>query len=67
MISIVLITFILAIELFYLTQFHSFIGVFFEYLPLFFTVVLLYILDKVEVVQEILAMCIHLYFRKRYR
>ena len=36
MISIVLITVMLAVELFYLTQLHSFIGYYFEYLPLIY-------------------------------
>ena len=34
-ISIVLITVMLDIELFYFTQLHSFIGYYFDYLPLF--------------------------------
>ena len=34
-INVILITCMLAIELFYLTQFHSFLGCLFEYLPLF--------------------------------
>ena len=46
-IYIVLITVIIAIGLFYLTQLRSFLEFFFEYLPLFIPIVLRYILDKV--------------------
>ena len=46
MISIIIITVMISIELFYLTQKISFLGCFFEYLPLFIPIVLRYILDK---------------------
>ena len=45
-ISIALITVMLAIELFYLTQICSFIGCLFEYLPLFIPVGFFYSLYK---------------------
>ena len=46
-VSIVLITFMLAIELLYHTQLFSFLDCFFEQLPLFITIGLWYTLDKV--------------------
>ena len=45
--SIIIFISMLSIELFYLTQLRSFLGRFFEYLPLFIPIGLLYILDKV--------------------
>ena len=53
MISIVLIIVIIAIELFYLTQICSFLGCFFEYVPLFILIGLRYILHKVLGVQGV--------------
>ena len=47
LVSIFLITVMLAIELFYLTRLSSFFECFFEYLPLFVPICLWYILDKV--------------------
>ena len=46
MISIVVFTSMLAIELFYLTHLRSFIGCFSGYLPLFIPIGLRYILDS---------------------
>ena len=46
-ISIVLITVMLAIKLFHLTLIRLFLVCFFEYLPLFIPIGLWYILDKV--------------------
>ena len=46
-ISIVLITVMLAIELLYLTQLFSFLGCFFDYLTLFIPIGLLHILNNV--------------------
>ena len=46
-ISIIPITVMLAIELFYLTQFCSFLGCLFEHSPIFVTIGLWYLLDKV--------------------
>ena len=58
-ISIILITVMLAIGLFYPTQLHSFIYGFFEYFPLFIPIDLRYILDKVLGFRVILAMFNH--------